>query len=270
MGIAKFAASGLIGTLLTNPFTWVAFTIGMLVGAMYDWIQSVGGVEIAWLTAKNTALTALDNMGLGIMSFGFATANTFGQIKTNVLLKIQEMANGAIDIINDLIYKVNGLPGIAFDTIDHLTFGTTAQIEFEASKSSRLNALEGAKISAQMDAFARQTEIDIAKQNAADRAAGVNQGFDFSDFGTPSNPLSVDGTGKDKAIKVDMSKEDLKYLRDVAEREYINKFSTATLAPNVIFNISDIKETADVNKLKGTLERMMREEIAVAAEGVYS
>lgn len=97
----------------------------------------------------------------------------------------------------------------------------------------------------------------------------VENPFDFSDFGNSSNPFVVEGIGNGGTVEVDMADENLQYLRDIAERDYINKFSTATLAPNVAFHISDIKETADVNKIKGVLERMMREEIAVAAEGAY-
>ena len=87
--------------------------------------------------------------------------------------------------------------------------------------------------------------------------------------GDSSDPTTVVGTGVGGSIPVDMSDEDLQYLRDIAEREYINKFSTATLAPSVTFTFGDVHEEADVNKLKGTLEMMMREEIATAAEGVY-
>jgi tape measure domain-containing protein len=96
---------------------------------------------------------------------------------------------------------------------------------------------------------------------------GAMKGFD-----NPLNlddPLLVEGTGANGSIQVDMSTEDLRYLRDIAEREYINKFSTATLAPNVSFTFGDIHEKTDVNELKGTLEMLMREEIAVAAEGAY-
>lgn len=85
----------------------------------------------------------------------------------------------------------------------------------------------------------------------------------------PNKPKKVKGTGSGGKLPVEMSNEDLKYLRDIAEREYINKFSTATLAPNVVFNFGDVHETADVEKIKGTIEMMMREEIAVAAEGAY-
>lgn len=90
----------------------------------------------------------------------------------------------------------------------------------------------------------------------------TDKDFDFSQFGTGQSPVNVTGE-----VKVKMSDEDLGYLRDIAERDYINKFSTATLAPNVVFNISDIKETADIEVIRGRLEAMMREEIAITAEG---
>jgi tape measure domain-containing protein len=86
---------------------------------------------------------------------------------------------------------------------------------------------------------------------------------------TSKGPVKVEGTGAGNKVKIDMSDEDLQYLRDIAERDYINKFSSATLAPKVSISFGDVRETADVNKVKGILEKMMREEIAVAAEGDY-
>ena len=99
----------------------------------------------------------------------------------------------------------------------------------------------------------------------------------MSQFGTPagaplgssSKPATVKGKGKNGKVDVKMSEEDMRYLRDIAERNYVNKFTTATLAPNVKISFGDVRETADVKKIKGTIEKMMREEIAVAAEGVY-
>jgi len=265
--IADIASKGLIATLLANPLFGIAVGIGLIVMGVVGLIKAVGGLEIAWLITRDKTLTVLDQMGLGILTFVIATSNHFGQLKVDILLKLQDLANSGTDIINDFINNINKLSGVAFDTIDHLTFGTTAQVEFEAKKTANLNALENAKFDAEMNAITRRVQIDVAKQKAIDRTADINAGFDFSDFG--NTPVSVVGAGKNGAVKVDMADEDLKYLRDIAERDYVNKFSTATLAPNVAFHISDIKETADVNKIKGVLERMMREEIAVAAEGAY-
>lgn len=97
-------------------------------------------------------------------------------------------------------------------------------------------------------------------------AKGALDGLLPDDDGSPT---VVEGLGNGGAVKVDMSDEDLQYLRDIAEREYINKFSSATLAPNVTFTFGDIHEEADVDKVRGRLEMMMREEIAMVAEGVY-
>lgn len=91
----------------------------------------------------------------------------------------------------------------------------------------------------------------------------------LGDMGTSSNPLAVEGTGKDGAIDVDMSDEDLKYLRDIAEREYINKFSTATLAPHIEVKFGDVHEEADVNKVAGRIKKILQEEISLASEGAY-
>ena len=77
-------------------------------------------------------------------------------------------------------------------------------------------------------------------------------------------------TGMDGGkVEVDMSDEDLKYLRDIAERDYINKFTTATLAPNIQISFGDVHQEADADKVAGRIRKILQEEIAMAAEGVY-
>ena len=261
--VATGAAKAFFATLLTNPLFWVAVGIGFVVAGIAKWAQAVGGLEIAWMIAQNKVLTVLDIIGLGIMSFGVATSNFFGDMRADALSDLEIMANGGIDVVNSLINALNKLPGVAFDTIDHLTFGATAQLEFEANKSARLNDLKNARYDAKMRVSTRQFEIDIAQQNAIDKVAGLDSAFDYN------TPMTVVGTGSNGSVKVNMADEDLKYLRDIAERDYINKFSTATLAPKIQVTFGDVHEEADVNKIRGRLERIMREEIATAAEGVY-
>jgi hypothetical protein len=66
-----------------------------------------------------------------------------------------------------------------------------------------------------------------------------------------------------------MENEDIKYLRDIAERDYINKFSTNTLAPNVAISFGDVHQEADADKVAGRIKMILQEEIATAAEGAY-
>lgn len=96
-----------------------------------------------------------------------------------------------------------------------------------------------------------------------------DKGYDQSQFGTSGNPLTVKGTGTNDSVNVDMSDEDLSYLRDLAERDYINKFNTATLAPNIQVTFGDVHEEADVEKVEKRIKKILQEEIALAAEGDY-
>lgn len=82
-------------------------------------------------------------------------------------------------------------------------------------------------------------------------------------------PIIVEGTGSGGNVNVNMSDDDMKYLRDIAERDYINQFKTSTLAPNINVQFGDVRETADVNKVASVLTTLLQEQIAISAEGVY-
>lgn len=50
--IATGAARTFFATLLTNPLLWIALVIGVVVAAIYQWVQAVGGLENAWAIAR--------------------------------------------------------------------------------------------------------------------------------------------------------------------------------------------------------------------------
>jgi len=81
-------------------------------------------------------------------------------------------------------------------------------------------------------------------------------------------PVKNGKGGSTGSLNVSIDKEDIKYLKDIADRDYMLKYTQATLAPNVQISFGDVKETADANKLVGIIEKILREEIAVVAEGV--
>jgi tape measure domain-containing protein len=86
-------------------------------------------------------------------------------------------------------------------------------------------------------------------------------------LGDDNNTYTVEGTGADGKLQVDMADEDLRYLRDIAERDYINKMSNTTLAPNIQISFGDVHETADINEIERNLRTIIREQIAASAEG---
>jgi tape measure domain-containing protein len=301
-GNAALMQQALNTAMLASPIGWITLAIGILIAVIYKWIKSVGGIKIAWMITTNAILTALDWVKIGFMTgvywvmdlfnklqicfkkVSVNIANFMGDMKASVLMLLQNMVNGAIDIINGFINLLNKIPGVSIDTIEHVTFGTDAQLENEAAKKARNEELEKyiadkeagmAKRDQKLeqmkaDALAataeRQLEIANAQAEANAEKAAESQLPEF----TPFDPGTIEGTGNNGKLEVEMSDEDLKYLRDIAERDYINKFTTATLAPNIQISFGDVHQEADADKVAGRIRKILQEEIAMAAEGSYA
>lgn len=293
--LATEAAAAFFTTLLSNPLFWIALAIGVVIAAIYKWVQSVGGLKVAWLMATNVIMTAWDNlkigfftgvywvidlwekMKLGMMSVGVAIANYMGDMKANVLMILQNMVNGAIDIINGFISILNKLPGVSIEAIAGVTFGTTAQLENEAAKSARNSDLAAKKakldaakaerdanianMQAEADASRAQREADIAgmqAEAAATEAAGVTPLQPGDDIG------KVGSVGKIED-DVSITDDDIKLLKDVAATEFVNKYTT--LRPEMTVSFGDVRETADVNKILSVIEDMVEEAYASSLVG---
>lgn len=295
--IANGAAQAFFTTLLTNPLFWIALAIGVVVAAIYKWVQSVGGIKVAWLIACNAILTAWSWVKIGFMTgvywvmnlfnrlqLTFATVSTniqnfMGDMKAGVLTILQNMVNSAIDIVNGFISTLNKIPGVSIDLIDQVTFGTTAQLENQAAKQARADelaayqkqidnqiakrdaALNTMKAEARAETAQREAEIAAARAESAEqRAAG--DGFD-------SNVGNVDTVGTVGSVDSDINiaEEDLKFLRDVAEMRFVQNF--VTLTPTVAVD-AQISEKVDVDEVVNRIETKLEDEFAAAAEGVYA
>lgn len=299
LGVA--ANRALVASMLANPFLWVAVAVGVAVAAIAVWVQSVGGVQVAWLTAVDVVLSGVDNLRIGIYTgmyaiqnkfgeFGLAAftmgvnvVNFFGDMKVGALEQIQGMANGAIDIINWMIDKVNLLPGVSIDAIDKLTFASTAAAANEAAKASRADALAKSQAAVakqeadraanlnkmRSDAYSahmqRQVGIYNAKLDAAG-TSGTSAGglYDVPAFDEMAGTLG--DIGKDvKGIKksVDLSNEDVKMLVDVAARRYVNQVNLTSQTPVITINGQNTGNTKeDMAALESMLKTVLAEQWA--------
>jgi tape measure domain-containing protein len=304
--IANGAAQAFFTTLLTNPLFWIALAIGVVVAAIYKWVQSVGGLKVAWLICVNAVLTAWDWVKIGFMTgvyfvmnlwnrlqLVFYTAsvniqNFMGDMKAGVLTILQNMVNGAIDIINGFINTLNKIPGVSIDAIEKVTFGTTAQMENDAAKQARAadlsayqdqinsqiaerdSALSAMKAEARAATAQREAEIAAAKAESAAAGNGSTEP-DWSAYANtdPGDIGNVDRVGSVGSIDedVNIADEDLKFLRDVAEMRYVQNF--VTLTPTVAVD-AKISEKVDVDEVVDKIERRLETEFEAAAEGVYA
>ncbi|WP_243136984.1 tape measure protein [Alkaliphilus serpentinus] len=303
--IADGAAKAFFTTLLSNPIFWIAVVIGVLIGMIYKWVQSVGGLEIAWKIAMNGILTAWDwvkigfftgvywvldlwdQMKLGMMTAGVGITNFMGDMKADVLMILQNMVNGAIDIINGFIDTLNNIPGVSIDTINNVTFGTNAALQNEAEKAARESALEAYRseiesnmndrnsqlIQMQADAMeataTRQAEIDSAQV-----AAFANQNDDSYGSGYDSAASNISDIAENTAAmrdSMDISEEDLKYMMDLADKEVVNRYTTPEIKIDMSGMQNIVNNDMDIDGVVNHLSEGVQQALDHACtEGVHS
>lgn len=308
--IANGAAMAFFTTLLTSPLFWIAVVIGVIIAAIYKWVQSIGGLKVVWLIVVNAFLTHWDRLKIGFMigitwiqnmwnnlqltfyKVGVNIQNFMGDMKAGVLTILQNLVNGAINIINDFINMLNKIPGVNIGLIDQVTFGTTAALENEAAKQARaadlaayqdkINsqieernaALNAMASEAQAEKSQREAEIAAAKAEAAAAGSeatgsGGEDYFGGGGGGGSGNIGNVDYVDSVGSIEddVNIAEEDLKFLRDVAEMRYVQNF--VTLTPTVAVD-AKISEKVDVDEVVSRIEDRLETEFEAAAEGVYA
>lgn len=295
------ANRALIASMLSNPILWIALLIGVLVGMIYKWIQSVGGLTNAWNICKLAIMVVwnaiklaffvgvywvidlVDKLKLCWQKAGVAIANFMGDMKVTVLTILQNMINGAIDIINKFINVLNKIPGVNINAIEHVTFATTAAAENEAAKSARAEDLaayeqELADAKAGRDAHidSLQAELDSSvdalsaayAQGKAEAAANSSTEQDLM-AGLSADTASIaDSTGS-AAVSLKETTEDLKYMRDFAEQEAINRFTTAEVKIDMTGMTNHIDSDMDLDGVLTTFTEGFAEALEIAAEGVH-
>lgn len=299
--LAVAANRALIVSLLSNPILWIALIIGVLVAAMYRWIQSIGGVKNAWEICKLALIVGwnavklafftgvywvidlVDKLKLCWQKAGVAIANFMGDMKVSVLTILQNMINGAIDIINKFIGVLNKIPGVSIDAIEHVTFATTAAAENEAAKSARaadLAAYESELASAKagrdahIDSLKAELNSSVDALQAAYAQAKADAAADSSAEQTALDGIGADTAGINDsagsaAASLKETTEDLKYMRDLAEQEAINRFTTAEVKIDMTGMTNRIDSDMDLDGVLNTLTEGFAEALEVAAEGVH-
>ena len=94
-------------------------------------------------------------------------------------------------------------------------------------------------------------------QSLLDAAEGANQGAGDTAKNT--------GAMKDA---LDITEEDLKYMRDIAEQEVINRFTTAEIKVDMT-NYNSVNSDLDIDGIVDALGSKVEEQMNISAEGVH-
>lgn len=248
---------------------WPVFLIIGIIGLLIYCIIEFGEtfMQVAgWIYgAINVIWYAFDNVIVFIFNAFIWLANGIDNIVTGII-------NGILALINTVIEAVNRLRGTEFKTILYFE-GLMDDEYFEYTDLGSAwkdgNARGQGDTATAVDSFKGMSD-KLAGLFSTDLDLDVESDWKVPAFNESSPTLpkemgitNVGGQPLDVAIDQD----DIKYIQDLAERDYVAKFGTATLAPNISVSFGDVHESMDINQVQGHVARILREEIAMVGEG---
>lgn len=214
--LSAIATQGLWVTIAANPIGLIAAAIGVVIALIVKWIQSVGGLQVAWLTFCNSALNAGYAVVDGFRKAGELVATIVGGAAVAVAHAVDFLVNAAIDKINNLIDKANvvlALINRVADTsfhIEHLSnvgIGEAADNAFGDMTNAFIEANETAERNHKRNESLRKFHIRKAQEEANAGAGGSGGAGSYEDLygylskGIPSGQslLGAGGNGKSKS-----------------------------------------------------------------------
>lgn len=258
-----------------------------------------GGVNVVIQFFKNLGLTVA-NIALGIGNAIAALGSNMMTAFHNAICSIQSwfynLLSTALSVIEGICAALNKLPFVEFDYS-----GITSAADDYAAKAAEAegNKQDYTSIGdafndgmSTFDTFQDGWASDAFDAGASwgdgvadsvsnmfsgggagdiDLTGGIDPSFlDSSNFAqNAGNGIAdtADNTGK-IADSVDISSENLKYLRDIAETEAINRFTTAEIQVTMNNN-NNVSSDTDIDGMVDSLSAGVLEAMEQAAEGVH-
>ena len=260
-----------------------------------------GGVNVVIQLFKNLGLTVA-NIALGIGNAIAALASNMMTAFHNAICSVQSwfynLLSTALSVIEGICSALNKLPFVEFDysgissaaddyaakaseaagnkedyqsISDAFNEGFTTFDAFQdgwASDAFNAGAAWGDGIADKVSNFSLsdvfgQTDIP----NVGDYTSGFNDAIANSGVGDSIGNID-DNTGKIKD-SLDVTEEDLKYLRDIAEQEAINRFTTAEINVDMSGMQNTVNSGDDIDGFMTKLTDSVNEAVDNMTEGVH-
>lgn len=257
-----------------------------------------GGVNVVIQFFKNLGVS-FANISLGIAAAASALGENIMTAFHNAIKSVQvwlyDLLSSALTTIAGICEALNELPFVEFDysgVTNAADLYATASAEAANDKREYVSIGDAFLDAAQTyDAF-QDGWIDDAYRKGAEWGDGVSDKIsralkgiktDIPDQGDYPNAIASSGnkaseiakntgdTAKSaqKAVQaLDITGENLKYIKDLAEREYINRFTTAKIYVKQT-NHNNVNNNMDLDGINEYLRSDLEQRMAATAEGVH-
>lgn len=246
-------------------------------GASFSAIGAViGGVfGLLWTQISNLFIVPLWN---GIAMLVNFIGNAFNSPAAAVKVAFYDMCLTVIGYIKNLAQNIenllNRIPGVTVDLtsgLSSLYSGISAASQSVKDASGWKEYVKTMDYTSASDGWAAGAAKGSAVGKWLDHfsfekySSGTGSGFELGNAIAGNTGATAANTAK-AANALDIAKEDLAYMRDIAEREAINRYTTAEIVINQTNNNS-IDSEQDLDGISAGLAERIIEEVNVSAEG---
>ncbi len=296
---ATAAQYGFNAALLTCPITWIVVGIIALISILYAAVAAFNHFTDSSVSATGIVGAAFAVLGahlynmfiVPVWNWFASLANFIANVFHNPIAAVKvlffDMAQTIIGYIRNVAAGIealiNMIPGMQVD----ITSGLDALYGRIERASKQVKDASGWKEIVQRKDFidyrvAAQTGYDFGQRVEAKITDTFNldkilqdakNGLDENIYSSIPEPSlgdiadTAENTGK-MAKSLEITEEDLKYLKDLAEREVINRFTTAEIRLEM-HNNNTISGTNDIDGIVDYLGQRLEEMMVTAAEGVH-
>lgn len=257
-----------------------------------------GGINVVMQFFKNLGLLVAD-IALGITNAILALASNMGIAFHNAIAGIQswfyDLLSTALSVVAGIAEALNKLPFVDFDFSGISNAASDYAAKSKAAAESKQEYQDVGQAfdegMSTFDVFQDGWSDKAFKAGAkwgdgvSDKVSSTIDGFMKSNGGVdtsnmfngggytagatvPSDVSNIAKNTKKASDSLDITNEDLKYLRDIAERDVINRFTTAEIKVDMTNN-NNIASSADLDGLISDLTERATGALSMAAEGVH-
>ena len=292
---ATVAQEGFNAALLACPITWILLIIIAVIAAIYAIVAAINNLTGSTLSATGIIAGAFAVAGAAIWNTILGVINMIIGIGVELYNLIATFANFFANVFNDPVGAIINLFCGMFDFI----------LGIVQSAASLIDTVLGTDMAGAVAGFGNDVENAVAdivgeqtvvmeKANAADyQLQGIDYGdawdagysfgegidekvsgmfdtsaYDMTDYATANNIADTAYNTAAVADSVDISSEDLKYLRDLSERDTVNRYTTAEIKVEMPVN-ANINNNMDLDGIVDHLATKVNDAMVVAAEGVH-